>query len=130
MTLFRVNRSSASQGVISPGRLLFLEISGGRIRAMNPDGSAGRSIVIDCRRADCSVVDTDAGNMYRTNMGLLSANEGSIERAEVIAVGRLGLGPVASAQPLPGRRLSRNGNAVRKQLPASVTGCRITRPLA
>src|SRR6266849_7713193 len=66
------------------GRLFVLELSGGRIHSMSPDGSDGKVIVTDCRLPDGIAVDVGAGHIYWTNMGSSpSANDGSIERADL-----------------------------------------------
>lgn len=65
------------------GRLFVLELSGGRIHSMNPDGSDRKTIVTDCRNCDGIVVDAEAGHIYWTNMGVPSLNDGSIERADI-----------------------------------------------
>jgi hypothetical protein len=65
------------------GRLFVLELSGGRIHSMNPDGSDRKTIVTDCRNCDGIVVDAEAGHIYWTNMGVPNLNDGSIERADV-----------------------------------------------
>ena len=65
------------------GRLFVLELSGGRIHAINPDGSDNRIIVSDCRLPDGIAVDVAAGHIYWTNMGVPSRNDGSIERANL-----------------------------------------------
>src|SRR6267378_3872969 len=73
---------SGRQG--AAGRLFVLELSGGRIHSMNPDGSDRTVIVTDCRLPDGIVVDVEAGHIYWTNMGSSpSANDGSIERADL-----------------------------------------------
>jgi hypothetical protein len=64
------------------GRLFVLELSGGRIHSMKPDGSDRKVIVSNCRLPDGIVVDVRAGHIYWTNMGVPSANDGSIERAD------------------------------------------------
>ncbi len=65
------------------GRLFVLELSGGRIHSMRPDGSDRNVIVTDCHLPDGIVVDVDAGHIYWTNMGTSpSTNDGSIERAD------------------------------------------------
>src|SRR5437867_2467846 len=64
-------------------RLFVLDISAGRILSMKTDGSDGRVIVTGCRMPDGIVVDTEAGHIYWTNMGVPSMNDGSIERADV-----------------------------------------------
>ena len=65
------------------GRLFVLELSGGRIHAMNPDGSSRKVIVADCHLPDGIVVDVEAGHIYWTNMGVPNLNDGSIERADL-----------------------------------------------
>src|SRR2546430_17715452 len=73
---------SGRKGAI--GRLFVLELSGGRIRSMNPDGSDRKVIVTDCHLPDGIVVDDGAGPIYWTNMrSSPSTNDGSIERADV-----------------------------------------------
>src|SRR5437899_2907270 len=67
----------------SSGRLFVLDASAGRILSMKTDGSDGRVIVSGCRMPDGIVVDAEAGHIYWTNMGVPSANDGSIERADV-----------------------------------------------
>jgi len=65
------------------GHLFYLELSGGRIHAMNPDGSDRKVIVNDARNPDGIVIDAEAGHIYWTNMGVPSRNDGSIERANI-----------------------------------------------
>ena len=65
------------------GRLFVLDASAGRILSMKTDGSDGRVIVTGCRMPDGVVVDSEAGHIYWTNMGVPSMNDGSIERADV-----------------------------------------------
>src|SRR6266702_4154792 len=65
------------------GRLLVLELSGGRIHSMSPDGSDRKVIVTDCHLPDGIVVDVEAGHIYWTNMGVPNLNDGSIERADL-----------------------------------------------
>ena len=66
------------------GRLFVLELSGGRIHSMSPDGSDRKVIVTDCRLPDGIAVDVAAGHIYWTNMGVSpSTNDGSIERADI-----------------------------------------------
>jgi sugar lactone lactonase YvrE len=75
-------RRSGSKGAV--GRLFVLELSGGRIHSMSPDGSDRKVIVSDCDLPDGIVVDVQAGHIYWTNMGSNpSANDGSIERADL-----------------------------------------------
>jgi hypothetical protein len=66
-------------------RLFVLELSGGRIHSMNPDGSDREVIVTDGRMPDGIAVDVGAGHIYWTNMGSSpGANDGSIERANLL----------------------------------------------
>jgi hypothetical protein len=66
------------------GRLFFLDLGGGRVLSANPDGSDLKTIVSEGRKLpDGLVVDAAAGHIYWTNMGNPSANDGSIERADI-----------------------------------------------
>jgi len=65
------------------GRLFVLELNAGRIHTMNTDGTNKRTIVTDCSLPDGIAVDIQAGHIYWTNMGMPSANDGSIERADL-----------------------------------------------
>jgi sugar lactone lactonase YvrE len=64
-------------------RLFVLELSGGRIHSMKPDGSDRKVVVSGCRLPDGIAVDVEGGHIYWTNMGIPSANDGSIERADL-----------------------------------------------
>jgi DNA-binding beta-propeller fold protein YncE len=64
-------------------RLFVLELSGGRIHSMSPDGSGSKTIVTNCHLPDGIVVDAAAGHIYWTNMGVPSLDDGSIERADL-----------------------------------------------
>jgi DNA-binding beta-propeller fold protein YncE len=75
-------RGSDNEGAV--GRLFVLELSGGRIYSMSPDGSDRKVIVTNCRLPDGIVVDVGAGHIYWTNMGSSpAANDGSVERADI-----------------------------------------------
>ena len=75
-------RGSGHKGAI--GRLFVLELSGGNIHSMSPDGSDRKVIVTNCRLPDGIVVDVGAGHIYWTNMGSSpAANDGSVERADI-----------------------------------------------
>jgi hypothetical protein len=77
-------KSETAPGGGDSGRLFVLELSGGRIHAMRPDGSDRKVIVADCRLPDGVAIDVEAGHIYWTNMGLSPAtNDGSIERADL-----------------------------------------------
>jgi sugar lactone lactonase YvrE len=65
-------------------RLFFLSASSGQVFSANPDGSDVKVIVSEGRRLpDGIVVDATAGHLYWTNMGNPTANDGSIERANL-----------------------------------------------
>jgi len=64
-------------------RLFVLELSGGRIHSMSPDGSDRKVIVADCHLPDGIAVDVEAGHIYWTNMGVPNLNDGFIERADL-----------------------------------------------
>jgi DNA-binding beta-propeller fold protein YncE len=77
-------KSTKSVPTTTKGRLFFLDLSGGRVLTANPDGSDLKVIVSEGRRLpDGIVVDVAAGHIYWTNMGNPSANDGSIERADL-----------------------------------------------
>ena len=65
-------------------RVIFLDISGGRMASMNPDGSDLQVLLSGLNRLPDGIqVDVEAGHVYWTNMGHPSANDGSIERADL-----------------------------------------------
>src|ERR1700748_730326 len=77
-------KSTKSVPPATKGRLFFLDLSAGRVLTANPDGSDLKVIVNEGRRLpDGIVVDVAAGHIYWTNMGHPSANDGSIERADL-----------------------------------------------
>jgi hypothetical protein len=66
------------------GRVYFIDASGGRLHSVNPDGSDLKVLVTDRHRIpDGIVVDKEAGHIYWTEMGVPSAEDGSIERANI-----------------------------------------------
>jgi hypothetical protein len=67
----------------SRGRLFVLDLSGGRIFSLDPDGSSPRTLVTGCRLPDGLAVDAAGGYIYWTNMGVPHRNDGSIERADL-----------------------------------------------
>jgi hypothetical protein len=77
------SRVSFQRKTPAAGRLFVLELSGGRIHAMNLDGSDRKTIVTDCHLPDGIAVDAQAGHIYWTNMGIPSLDDGSIERADL-----------------------------------------------
>jgi DNA-binding beta-propeller fold protein YncE len=83
MTVPQGSGANVSADATRSGRLFFLELSGGRIHSINPDGSDRKTIVTDCRLPDGIVVEADAGHIYWTNMGTIGHDDGSIERADL-----------------------------------------------
>lgn len=83
MSILEATKAKTISGAARMGRLFVLELSGGRIHAMNSDGSDQSVIVTGCRFPDGIVVDAEAGHIYWTNMGTLNLNDGSIERADL-----------------------------------------------
>ena len=80
----RASKSKAKSGAKGAvGRLFVLDLSGGHVFSVNPDGSDRKVIVNDCPFSDGIVVDVEAGHIYWTNMGDLKLNNGSIERADL-----------------------------------------------
>jgi len=67
----------------SSGRLFVLDLSGGRVYTLNPDGSDPKTLVTGCRLPDGLAVDSAAGYVYWTNMGVPHRNDGSIERVDL-----------------------------------------------
>src|ERR1700756_5196105 len=73
-----------SSAKATKARLFFLSASSGQVLSANPDGSDLKAIVSEGRRLpDGIVVDSQAGHLYWTNMGNPTANDGSIERANL-----------------------------------------------
>jgi hypothetical protein len=77
---FDTTPSSHSQKV---PRLFVLDLGGGKIFSINPDGSGKTIIVTDARNPDGIAVDAERGHIYWTNMGVPSLNDGSIERCDL-----------------------------------------------
>jgi hypothetical protein len=75
----RPNTSAKTSGL-----LFILDLSGGRILTVNPDGSDRKVILNDLAHApDGIVVDVEHGHIFWTNMSIPNLNQGSIERADL-----------------------------------------------
>jgi hypothetical protein len=84
MTEVQASKSArSSAGKTAGGRLFVLDLSGGRVLAVNPDGSDKKVLVTGCPLPDGLVVDREAGHIYWTNMGVPNLNDGSIERVDL-----------------------------------------------
>ena len=82
------------------GKLFVLEASGGgRLFSLNPDGSEKTVIVTGCAVPDGVAVDVEAGHVYWTNMGVPSANDGSIERVDLDGRNRTTVVPGGALTP-------------------------------
>jgi hypothetical protein len=79
-----VKKSKSQKFMTTVPRLFFLDLASGRVMSCNPDGSDLKTIVSEGRKLpDGIVVDAEAGHLYWTNMGVPSANDGSIIRADL-----------------------------------------------
>jgi hypothetical protein len=74
---------SGNKNKATVGHLFILDLSAGSILSLNDDGSDRKIIVTGCRHPDGIVVDVEAGQIYWTDMGIPSVNDGSIERADL-----------------------------------------------
>jgi DNA-binding beta-propeller fold protein YncE len=83
MTVVQATKTKVSSDAARSGRLFVLDLGGGRVMSMDADGSHHKVIAADCPHPDGIVVDTAAGHVYWTNMGVPSRNDGSIERADI-----------------------------------------------
>jgi hypothetical protein len=83
MATTQQSKSARASSTNTVARLFLLDLSGHRVLSLNPDGSDERVLVTNCRLPDGIVVDTAAGHIYWTNMGVPSQNDGSIERADI-----------------------------------------------
>ena len=88
-----VESRGASRGTAPAGRLFVLDLSGGHVFSMNPDGSGKKILVSDCPWPDGVTVDVEAGHIYWTNMGNPKLNDGSIERAGLDGKNRIMIVP-------------------------------------
>ena len=79
----QASKSKPEPDAKASGRLFVLDLSGGRVFSVSPDGSDRRVIVTDCPHPDGIVVDAEARHIYWTNMGVPNLNDGSIERADL-----------------------------------------------
>jgi hypothetical protein len=76
--------SDSSTGVASNGRLFFLDLRGGRVVSVNPDGSDLKVLLEGHRTGmDGIAVDPAAGHIFWSNMGKVKVDDGSIERMDL-----------------------------------------------
>ena len=77
----------------SVGRLFVLDLSGGRVFSMNPDGSDSKTLVTGCRMPDGIALDLKNGHFYWTDMGVPNRDDGKIERADLDGRNRMTIIP-------------------------------------
>ena len=75
------------------GRLFVLDLSGGRVFSMNPDGSDSRTLVTGCRMPDGIALDLKNRHFYWTDMGVPNRDDGKIERANLDGRNRMTIIP-------------------------------------
>lgn len=83
MSVLEDTKTRAPSAAGRSSRLFLLDLSGGRVLSMDPNGSNRKIIATGCPYPDGVVVDVAAGHVYWTNMGVPSSNDGSIERADL-----------------------------------------------
>jgi len=94
-------------------RVFFLDVSGGRLESVNPDGSDRRVILDGLNRIpDGLDVDVEAGHIYWTNMGNPKANDGSIERANLDGTNRKTIVPQGATFTPKQLRLDKQGGKI------------------
>jgi DNA-binding beta-propeller fold protein YncE len=96
MATTQKSKSARASSTNTVARLFLLDLSGKRVLSLNPDGSDEKVLVTDCPLPDGIVVDTAAGHIYWTNMGVPSWNDGSIERADIDGKNRTTIVPSGS----------------------------------
>jgi DNA-binding beta-propeller fold protein YncE len=92
MTLPRPVAATASHPATTP-RLFVLNLSTGVVMSMTPDGKGQQVIASHCHMPDGVAVDATAGHVYWTNMGVPSADDGTIERADLDGSNRVTIVP-------------------------------------
>jgi hypothetical protein len=84
MSSATVSKTTPKASAKTSGLLFILDLSGGRILTVNPDGSGRKVILNDLAHApDGIVVDVEHGHIFWTNMSIPNLNQGSIERADL-----------------------------------------------
>src|SRR6185295_10259217 len=94
-------------------RVYFLDVSGGRIESLNPDGSDRRVVLDGLKRIpDGLDVDAEAGHIYWTNMGNPPKNDGSIERSDLDGRNRTTIVPEGATFTPKQLKLDKQGGKV------------------
>ena len=92
MTLSHPTAATAARAATTP-RLFVLNLSAGTVLSMTPDGKDQQVIATHCHMPDGVTVDATAGHVYWTNMGVPSADDGTIERADLDGSNRVTIVP-------------------------------------
>jgi hypothetical protein len=94
-------------------RVFFLDVSGGRIESLNPDGSDRRVVLEGLKRIPDGIdIDEKAGHIYWTNMGNPKKNDGSIERLNLDGTNRTTIVPEGSTFTPKQLKLDKQGGKV------------------
>jgi len=94
-------------------RVFFLDVSGGRIESLNPDGSDRRVVLEGLKRIPDGIdVDEKAGHIYWTNMGNPKKNDGSIERLNLDGTNRETIVPEGATFTPKQLKLDKQGGKV------------------
>jgi 3-hydroxyacyl-CoA dehydrogenase len=105
--------SAAASNGSATERLFFLDVSGGRIHSLNPDGSDRRVVLDGLKRIPDGIgIDAEAGHIYWTNMGNPKANDGSIERVDLDGQNRTTIVPPGATFTPKQLTLDRKGRKV------------------
>src|SRR6185312_3161829 len=106
------NSSAKTNGKTSE-RVFFLDVSGGRIESLNPDGSDRRVVLDGLQRIPDGIeVDVEAGHIYWTNMGNPKKNDGSIERSDLDGTNRITIVPEGATFTPKQLKLDKQGGKV------------------
>jgi len=106
-------KSSAAVNGKASERVFFLDVSGGRIESVYPDGSDRRVILDGLNRIPDGIeVDAEAGHIYWTNMGNPKVNDGSIERANLDGSNRITIVPQGATFTAKQLRLDKQGGKI------------------
>ncbi|HXQ73684.1 MAG TPA: 3-hydroxyacyl-CoA dehydrogenase NAD-binding domain-containing protein, partial [Pyrinomonadaceae bacterium] len=107
------SESSASVNGTAVERVFFLDVSGGRIESLNPDGSDRRVILDGLNRIPDGIdLDIEAGHIYWTNMGSPTKNDGSIERANLDGTNRKTIVPQGATFTPKQLKLDKQGGKI------------------
>ena len=90
------DHKSAATAPHADGRVFFLENRGGKINAVNPDGTGLTVILSGLKNAPDGIdIDESTGLVYWSNMGRPADNDGSVERVTIDGKNQTLLVPVA-----------------------------------